>query len=99
MKIVQDVRAIPREHTSLRARITLNHGVTTIACLVRNFSYAGANLMLAHPEALPSEFELHIPLRETSYRVALVWHNDDCCGVKFLRKLPPRDPDAAFTDR
>jgi PilZ domain len=88
MKYTPDARAEPREHVCLPARITSNNGFTVIGCVIRNFSTAGANLVLANKdEELPEEFDLQIPLRATSYRVALIWRNDDTCGVRFLRKL------------
>jgi hypothetical protein len=87
MKYTPEARALPREHVCLPARITRNNGFPTLACVIRNFSSAGANLILAANEFLPDEFDLQIPLKDTSYRVALIWRNEDGCGVKFLRKL------------
>jgi hypothetical protein len=87
MKYIPDARAEPREHVCLPARITSNNGFTAIACTIRNFSTSGANLVLSGTEDLPDEFDLQIPLRATSYRVALVWRTEDTCGVRFIRKL------------
>ncbi len=93
MKIIRDARAFPRENSQLRARITFNKGFTSINCLVRNFSRAGANLILPGNEPLPREFELHMPSMHSSYQVALVWRDEDSCGVEFLRSLPSRGND------
>jgi hypothetical protein len=87
MKYTPEARAVPREHVSLPARITSNNGFTAIPCVIRNFSIAGANLELAADQALPDEFDLQIPMRATSYRVAIVWRSEENCGVRFLRKL------------
>jgi hypothetical protein len=87
MKYSPEARAIPREHVCLPARITTNHGLTAIPCVIRNFSIAGANLTDIGSGVLPDEFDLQIPLRATSYRVAVVWRREDSCGVRFIRKL------------
>lgn len=88
MKYTPDKRAEPREHVCLPARITTNNGFTTISCQIHNFSTAGANLVLSNKdEDLPGEFDLQIPLRATAYRVALMWRNEETCGVRFIRKL------------
>ncbi len=87
MKYTPEARAVPREHVCLPARITRAHGSPAIPCVIRNFSSAGANLILQGTEILPNEFDLQIPLKNTSYRVALIWRNEDGCGVRFLRKL------------
>jgi hypothetical protein len=86
MKYTPDARALPREHVCLSARIARNNGSPSLACVIRNFSTAGANLILGADEYLPAEFDLQIPLRNTTYRVALIWRNEEGCGVKFLRK-------------
>jgi hypothetical protein len=88
MKYTPDARTEPREHVCLSARITSNNGFTAVGCVIRNFSAAGANLILSNKdEELPEEFDLQIPLKAISYRVALIWRNEDTCGVRFLRKL------------
>jgi hypothetical protein len=56
--------------------------------MIQNFSTSGANLVLSRKdEDLPEEFDLQIPLKATSYRVALIWRNEETCGVGFIRKL------------
>lgn len=99
MKIIQDARRVPRENTFLKARITYNGGFTSVPCLVRNFSKAGANLVLPGNEPLPQEFELHIPTRQSHYQVTLVWRNEETCGVEFLRSMGPKARQSAFTER
>lgn len=99
MKIIQDARRVPRENTLLKARITHGGGFTSVPCLVRNFSKAGANLVLPGNEQLPREFDLHIPTRQSSFRVTLVWRNEDTCGVEFLRSIQAKEAQSPFSDR
>jgi PilZ domain len=87
MKYTPDARAVEREHVCLSARITSHGGQRAVSCVIRNFSIAGANLAVPAEQPLPDEFDLQIPQRATSYRVAVVWRNEDSCGVRFLRKL------------
>jgi hypothetical protein len=99
MKIIQDARRVPRERTFLKARITYNGGFTSIACFVKNFSKDGANLVLPGNEPLPREFDLHIPTKESHYQVALIWRNEDTCGVEFLRSMGPKSSESSFGER
>jgi hypothetical protein len=98
MKIIHDARRVPRENTLLKARITHSGGFTSIPCLVRNFSKAGANLVLPDNTPLPPEFELHIPTRQSHFRVALVWRNEEICGVEFLRSIQSKEAQSPFSD-
>ncbi len=99
MKIIQDARRVPREDTLLKARITFNSGFTVVPCLVRNFSRAGANLVLPGNEALPQEFELHIPTKQSHFQVSLVWRKDETCGVEFLRSVQSSPSKAGLPER
>jgi hypothetical protein len=89
MRIVHDARLLSRETAHLQGQITFKDAFP-IDCLVRNFSYIGASLVLPGQADLPDEFDLHIPKRTSRYRVALVWRDEQFCGVRFLRKLPAR---------
>jgi hypothetical protein len=97
MKIIQDARRVPRENTLLKARITHGHGLASVPCLVRNFSKAGANLVLPGNERLPQEFDLHIPTRKSSFRVTLIWREEDTCGVEFLRSIQAKEAQSPFS--
>ena len=51
-------------------------------CVVVNLSERGAKLVLARKGAtLPTEFELIIPSRSASWRVRVVWQEDNELGV------------------
>ena len=86
MKLSREARSLPRERTCLQAQIRMR-GSAPVKCVVRNFSYAGASLELPETEALTEQFDLEIPLKQTSYQVSLIWRKGDVCGVQFLRKL------------
>jgi hypothetical protein len=66
---------------------------------VRNFSRAGANLVLPGNEPLPQEFELHVPTKQSHFRVSLVWRNEDTCGVEFLRSAQSQAAGGRLGDR
>jgi hypothetical protein len=73
-------RKTPR-HQSQRAGVILVEGDSIIACMVRDFSPAGAGLLLAAAVTIPEEFELifgHV----THHSVA-VWRQFDRMGLKY----------------
>ena len=45
----------------------------TIDCVVRDTSGVGARLVVPNATLLPDTFELHIPSRQSAYRVRTRW--------------------------
>jgi hypothetical protein len=69
-------RRYPRGRSYYGGVIAFNARKSTIDCVVRNFSVAGAVL-------LPDSFDLAITRKNTAFCAHLVWHNDAEAGVAF----------------
>ena len=75
----------------LGGRITTDRRLIAMDCVVRNTSGAGARLTVADSTLLPDVFELHIPRKNTAYRVRTRWRRVDRVGVEIM---PPEETDA-----
>ncbi len=97
----QHNRATERIRSFLRAQIVFNNRMTTIDCIIKNYSAAGAKIALNDTLAVPSEFDIFIPAKQRNHRARLVWRDKDSIGVNFAatqaeRQLmaPALDPNA-----
>ena len=52
------------------------------ACLIRNTSPCGAQVVLEEPDVLPGAFSLHIPARGQEMRVRACWRGSGAIGVE-----------------
>lgn len=77
-----DRRREQRTRTYLGGRIVTDHRLTSINCLIRNTSGAGAKLVVASGALLPDEFDLQIPKNETEFRVRARWRRSEEVGVE-----------------
>ena len=89
-----------RQRVFLKGRIRFNNGSSTMDCLVRDFSPAGARIALSQTATLPEVFDLHIPQKDRTYRATLRWRREDGVGVTFAEEsvrgtAPPTPPAAA----
>jgi hypothetical protein len=75
----------------LGGRITTDRRLIAMDCVVRNTSVAGARLIVADATLLPDVFDLHIPRKNTAYRVRARWRQVDGVGVEIM---PPEAIDA-----
>jgi hypothetical protein len=73
-------RMTPR-HQSARAGLILLEGEPSVECTVRDFSPAGAGLLLPDAVALPKEFDLTFD--QTIRHCVTVWRQLDRMGLKF----------------
>jgi hypothetical protein len=76
-------RRFPRGKSFYGGVIAFNTRSSTIDCVVRNFSKAGAKIAMTGTVLLPDVFELGIARKEASFRAHLVWRNSDEAGVAF----------------
>jgi hypothetical protein len=61
-----------------------NHGASTIDCVVRDISETGVRLEVPVSVALPTEFDLRIPHRNKTFKVALARRSGSILGGKFI---------------
>jgi hypothetical protein len=73
----------------LGARIVFNNQCSTIECTIRDFSSAGAKLLVSSAVPFPQEFDLVVPKKGRAYRARLVWRGPEACGVCFVRHPEP----------
>ena len=70
---MQEQRATPRVRSYLAGKVLFPNGISTMDCAVRDISSCGARLQVTSTAGLPGHFRLHIPQRERTYDVRLVW--------------------------
>lgn len=76
-------RRYPRGRSYYGGVIAFNARKSTIDCVVRNFSHAGARIAMTGTVLLPDSFDLAITRKDTAFRAHLVWRNDAEAGVAF----------------
>jgi hypothetical protein len=79
-----DKRDSDRVRAFLRAQIIFNNRMSTIDCIIKNISPTGARVALGDSFAVPSEFEIYIPQRNSSHHAKLVWRDKDSIGIDFV---------------
>ncbi len=79
-----DGRRFPRDKSFYGGVIAFNGRRSTIDCVVRNYSCAGAKIAMSGTVLLPDSFDLTIARKEASFRARLVWRNDREAGVAFV---------------
>lgn len=94
-------RREPRQRTFLKGRIVFNNGASSMDCLVRDMSSAGARLALTETATLPEVFDLYIPQKERTYKANLRWRRSDGIGIAFVEEgavAPPAPAPAPDQD-
>jgi hypothetical protein len=95
MQQIQNLRANERIRAFLRAQIIFNNRMSTIDCIIKNISPAGAKIALNDTLAVPTEFDLYIPQKGRTHHARLVWRDRDAIGVSFADTQAPAAPSAA----
>jgi hypothetical protein len=88
----REQRSTERIRSFLRAQITYNNRMTTIDCIIKNYSAGGAKIALSDTLAVPSEFDLYIPAKQRSHHARLIWRDKDSIGVSFVTAAPTAQP-------
>ena len=94
-------RAAERIRSFLRAQIIFNNRLTTIECIIKNYSASGAKIAINDTLTVPNEFDLYIPAKQRGHHARLVWWDKDSIGVNFIEAaaekppMPVLDPTAA----
>jgi alpha-mannosidase len=81
---MQEQRATERVRSFLRAQIVFNNRMTTIECIIKNYSASGAKIALNDTLAVPNEFDVYIPAKQRNHHARLVWRDKDSIGVNFV---------------
>jgi hypothetical protein len=81
---MQEHRTTERVRSFLRAQIVFNNRMTTIECIIKNYSAAGAKIALNDTLTVPTEFDVYIPAKQRNHHARLVWRDKDAIGVNFV---------------
>ena len=83
---MQEHRTTERVRSFLRAQIIFNNRMTTIECIIKNYSAAGAKIALNDTLTVPTEFDLYIPAKQRNHHARLVWRDKEAIGVRLRRR-------------
>lgn len=93
-------RRVARQKSFLRGTITFNNRINAVDCLVRDISSYGARLIFTDSVTTPDVLELHIPQKDQTIRVHVIWRHGQEAGVAFAHAAQmdpiaePGDPGA-----
>jgi hypothetical protein len=100
-----DLRMVERRHSArqksfLRGCIYFNNRQSAVDCLIRDISNHGARLRFSDSISIPDSFELYIPQKNQTLRVAARWRHGMDVGVAFAEvphasATPAATPDLA----
>jgi hypothetical protein len=80
---MEERRKFQRKRVLKSAKIIFNQRVSTLDCIVKNLSDAGACLQLASPVGFPTTFELTLEGDRSLRPCRVVWQGVDRIGVAF----------------
>jgi hypothetical protein len=80
---VLERRKTLRSRVIYHGRVTFHARLSTIDCVVRNFSDDGARIEFDNLALLPDEFDLFIAKKNRSFRARLAWRNINRAGLDF----------------
>ncbi|KIZ36464.1 MULTISPECIES: PilZ domain-containing protein [Rhodopseudomonas] len=78
-----DRRQIFRGRVYYGGRIAFNARKSTLDCIVRNFSPAGARVELSASAMLPDEVDFTIPCKGQAFLARMIWRRQDDAGFEF----------------
>ena len=90
-------RRIARQKSFLRGMIHFNNRRSAVDCLIRDISPYGARLIFSDAVTTPDVLELHIPQKEQTLRVHVIWRHGQEVGVAFAQ-ASHMDPAAEPSD-
>ncbi len=80
---MEERRKVQRTRVLKGAKIIFNHRVSSLDCIVKNLSDAGACLQLASPLGFPTTFELRLDGYQSLRSCRVIWQGADRIGVAF----------------
>jgi hypothetical protein len=78
-------RRIARQKSFLRGMIYFNNRRNAVDCLIRDISPYGARLIFSDAVTTPDVLDLHIPQKEQTVRVHVIWRIGQEVGVAFAQ--------------
>lgn len=79
-----DHRNAERTKSFVGGQIVFNDRHSTLFCIVRNLSKAGAKIEVGGALQVPAAFDLRLNGKDTEFKARVVWRNEHSLGVKFL---------------
>lgn len=76
-------RITPRKRSFLKGTVYFNNRMSSIECVVRDFSDLGARLEFPTTVTLPDSLELYIPTRDQTLLAQVRWRKDAEAGIAF----------------
>ena len=76
-------RAVARHKTFIKGRIYFNNRLSSVDCIVRDITDAGARLEASQSVALPDAFELYLPTKDEHFRAQVEWRKGNLLGVSW----------------
>ena len=76
-------RALARHKTFIKGRIYFNNRLSSMDCIVRDVTDAGARLEASESVALPDAFELYLPNKDEHFYARLEWRKGSHLGVSW----------------
>lgn len=88
---IVDQRQAPRTRTRIRGIISCNEGATTLRCVVRDYSAAGARIVVHRGANLSDELLLIMDGNPIAHLARVVWYGESQAGLKFVRAIELND--------
>ncbi len=76
-------RKVARQKALLRGKLYFNNRLSVVDCTIRDISEGGARLVYSEAVVTPDELELHIPQKNETVKVRIVWRRGYEVGVAF----------------
>ena len=76
-------RRATRLKSFLRGMVSFNNKRTVHDCLIRDISPYGARLVFAEATVTPDVLDLHIPQKEQTFHIHVIWRHGFEVGVAF----------------
>ena len=76
-------RKATRQKSFLRGIVYFDQNTTSIECLVRDISDAGARLKLPNSQSRSGAVDIAIPINGKHYKGTIQWQRDDEIGIAF----------------
>jgi hypothetical protein len=91
-------RITPRKRSFLKGTVYFNNRMSSIDCVVRDFSDGGARLEFTTIVTLPDSIELYIPTRDQTLQAQVRWRKDTEVGIGFDIGNSPTERSSASGD-
>lgn len=78
-------RRTTRQKSFLRGMIYFNNRRNAVDCLVRDISPYGARLIFSDAVTTPDVLDLHIPQKDQTLRIHVIWRHGKEVGVAFAQ--------------